>query len=141
MMPPIDWNQHVPVITGAMITLIMAMGGGVARYARWVAENRYRELTGTLEAMQKTIMIQQDANAALHNRLASIEAEHRIELETTRREFQELQDAHDDLQRRYIRLQATYDELLQTYEDVKAAYDKLTSKPPRRSSKGGDAHL
>jgi len=136
----IDWNQHVPVITGAMITLIMAMGGGVARYARWVAENRYRELVGTLEAMQKTIMIQQDANAALHNRIASIEAEHRTELEATRREFQELQDAHDDLQRRYIRLQATYDELLQTYEDVRAAYDKLTAARSRKS-KSDTPHL
>lgn len=135
----IDWNQHVPAIIGGLVTLTLAVSGGVARYARWVAENRYRELVGTLEAMQKTIMIQQDANAALHNRLASIEAEHRIELETTRREFQELQDAHDDLQRRYIRLQATYDELLQTYGDVKAAYDKLTSKPPRKSR--GTPHL
>lgn len=112
-----------------MITLVMAMGGGVARYARWIAENRYRELMGTLEAMQKTILIQRDTIETLHNRIASIEREHRTEIETTRREFQELQTAYDDLQQRFIELQRGYDEMLQTYNDLKAAYDSLKAKP------------
>jgi len=135
----IDWNQHVPVITGAMITLILAMGGGVARYARWVSENRYRELVGALDALQKTIAVQRDTIDTLHRQITAIETEHRTELETTRREFQELQESYDDLQRRYIVLQNTYDELIKTYGDLKTAYDNLSTKPPRK--RGGTSHL